>query len=1168
MPERGAGAAAATTSRVTLDELRMQRQGELEEQMRYVHTTATYASGLCAAHRRDVQRLLPMLLRAERDVDVVGDGAGDADAPESDATAYAPDAPVRVSLAPRVAAAAAALRMRAETHLQTRGSGARARHLRTSAAGVMLPPSPMPLVPAEPEAPVPSLPPPVLQTLAPNPLSVTYASSLRPLPSDPTRRVTGVGVGGGSIHHRTRKGSVRPSGAHKSGAKGHALGAPADLWRWSVRARVCPSAGLVRKANKCLLTRDWKVAFTEQKFVKAMARIEELQEQGQWSFRQPKRVRDPVERKSHWDYMLEEMRWLQTDYREERKWKLATAYELVHQVALWHRSPPEVRARLCVRRGRLPRVAGEMEESRAGVDAGESAAPREPVEAMDEGEAEAVDAGEDEAMDGGEAEAVDAGEDEAKAMDDGETKEAMDEGVGEDKEGAGVVRDEKRLGAQGAAMHEPTNPSDNPTGSTGEATAAAPAPKGVADDDASGESDVEAPPALTYAEPPARDGPLRAEADRDATLSDKLPLAVVTAVRAPIFSMDMSATSVSPWALLDSLDPAAAQALLQVEGGLTTLDPHELSFAKLFPELPPYAPPVADERDRRRDDGLGASARLVHVSRLLDAKPVLVSTLDPASQRAQGQWLGTNEWALASELSDRVQGVPDGVPAGTPPWAVQPGSLLFARRAGKAPREAPPGGPPAPPARPEARAAQLTWSSEDDAFVTALAKQYHEHWALVADVFNSARLVVPTERRTAWDCFDRCRWLAAPSSDAAQRPAVKTEGSRRKQHRAHLAEAMRKSAKRREAAQRQAHAAPAPKRAPAAVAGDAQAKAIATPTPQALSMLKAERDQAAIRQFFEQQRAAQFAFAQQQQRLQMAQAQQQSSDEQRKAAAAATSASTPVKSPVGGSSSGTSRPSPAPLPRAQGAQGTPPAQFLAALSNAQGAKQHPVVMAGNMPFVRPPYFGMDVKAGAAQAPPRPPQPIVIAASSPHVNRTPGGSTPLDARSTPMPVVESGSPSASAVGSPALPNSLPFGVPGAPNVAAATAPTNPVRPAAPVGQPPLGAPAGGQPLSAPPPNLHALQQQLAITLAASHLSQEQINGLAVQLYKQAQAQQAQAQAQAQQSQAQAQQSQAQQRTPDGPMVPRYMPVNQGVAVPVGQGVNLGAQMPNPPSGQPR
>ena len=66
----------------------------------------------------------------------------------------------------------------------------------------------------------------------------------------------------------------------------------------------------------------------------------------------------------------------------------------------------------------------------------------------------------------------------------------------------------------------------------------------------------------------------------------------------------------------------------------------------------------------------------------------------------------------------------------------------------------------------------------------------------------------------------------------------------------------------------------------------------------------------------------------------------------------------------------------------------------------------------------------------------------------------------------------------------------------------------------------GAPAGGgapgsrpRPAAAPtsaPPNLHALQQQLAITLAASHLSQEQINSLAIQLYKQAQQQQQQQQ----------------------------------------------------------
>ena len=50
---------------------------------------------------------------------------------------------------------------------------------------VRLPPSPMPR-PVECEATLPAMtPPPTLQALAPNPLSVTYASSLRPLPPDP-----------------------------------------------------------------------------------------------------------------------------------------------------------------------------------------------------------------------------------------------------------------------------------------------------------------------------------------------------------------------------------------------------------------------------------------------------------------------------------------------------------------------------------------------------------------------------------------------------------------------------------------------------------------------------------------------------------------------------------------------------------------------------------------------------------------------------------------------------------------------------------------------------------------------------------------------------------------------------------------------------------------------
>ena len=196
------------------------------------------------------------------------------------------------------------------------------------------------------------------------------------------------------------------------------------------------------------------------------------------------------------------------------------------------------------------------------------------------------------------------------------------------------------------------------------------------------------------------------------------------------------------------------------------------------------------------------------------------------------------------------------------------------RRAGKASRDYALHTPivPAAPAAPEARAAQLSWTTEDDVFLAALAKQYHDHWPLICDLFNAARQTLPTERRTPWDCYDRAKWLqaeadASTSADAAalrgKRPAPKAEGARKKQHRTHLLEAMRRSAKRREQAQRQAAASASANGARrvnlATHDTHAQVKSSATPTPQALSLLKAERDQAAIRQFFEQQRAAQHA---------------------------------------------------------------------------------------------------------------------------------------------------------------------------------------------------------------------------------------------------------------------------------------------------------------------
>ncbi|KAG9122365.1 chromatin modification- protein VID21, partial [Ceratobasidium sp. 392] len=70
-----------------------------------------------------------------------------------------------------------------------------------------------------------------------------------------------------------------------------------------------------------------------------MQRIEQLKLDGAWSFRQPKKQRGPVMSKTHWDYSMDEMKWLQVDFREERRWKTILALKPAHAVRERHAAP-------------------------------------------------------------------------------------------------------------------------------------------------------------------------------------------------------------------------------------------------------------------------------------------------------------------------------------------------------------------------------------------------------------------------------------------------------------------------------------------------------------------------------------------------------------------------------------------------------------------------------------------------------------------------------------------------------------------------------------------------------------------------------------------------------------------------------------------------------------
>ena len=121
---------------------------------------------------------------------------------------------------------------------------------------------------------------------------------------------------------------------------------PLDLQTWRQDTLAFPLHDVLEGANKVVSTTDWTVALQEKRFSDAIERIDELKKLGKWSLRQPERARCVPRRKCHRDFLLEEMKWLRTDFREERKWKLATAQKLAHACQQWHLATDK--AALCI----------------------------------------------------------------------------------------------------------------------------------------------------------------------------------------------------------------------------------------------------------------------------------------------------------------------------------------------------------------------------------------------------------------------------------------------------------------------------------------------------------------------------------------------------------------------------------------------------------------------------------------------------------------------------------------------------------------------------------------------------------------------------------------------------------------------------------------------------
>lgn len=105
---------------------------------------------------------------------------------------------------------------------------------------------------------------------------------------------------------------------------------------------------LLGSAHKTLSTGNHYLEFHEQQDCRILKRIYHLQNSNRWSLRQLERSVEPQRPTAHWDVLLGHMKWLQTDFREERKWKLAAAKNLADWCAEWIASSPSRRLSLQV----------------------------------------------------------------------------------------------------------------------------------------------------------------------------------------------------------------------------------------------------------------------------------------------------------------------------------------------------------------------------------------------------------------------------------------------------------------------------------------------------------------------------------------------------------------------------------------------------------------------------------------------------------------------------------------------------------------------------------------------------------------------------------------------------------------------------------------------------
>lgn len=104
--------------------------------------------------------------------------------------------------------------------------------------------------------------------------------------------------------------------------------------------RSTPLQELLSSARKTVTTSNTLASLRECQDYKILKRVYQLQNANRWSLRQIQKCAEPPRPTSHLDHLLAEMRWMHTDFKEERKWKVVLASTFAEWCAEYVASSP------------------------------------------------------------------------------------------------------------------------------------------------------------------------------------------------------------------------------------------------------------------------------------------------------------------------------------------------------------------------------------------------------------------------------------------------------------------------------------------------------------------------------------------------------------------------------------------------------------------------------------------------------------------------------------------------------------------------------------------------------------------------------------------------------------------------------------------------------------